>query len=297
MSRRRRWVRAVAGLATASLVGSAFAVVTESGENATSPPGLDLDGVGLLSNGCSSVLLSGGGWLLGSAHCAAGAGATVTFADGITASIVDVVFAPDWLPAQQTAVNDLSLMKLASPPTGVTGFAISASDHLGAQIVLAGYGAGGSGRTGPVLPAGTLRYGFNDYEFRLPDSAGATYGGKVLGFDFDDGSAALNRFGSLGGGAGEAMLASFDSGGPSFVLDHGTWKIGGIHTGIDPDLGSTFGGVGFDIQPGRYAAWIQQVTAVPEPALRRVLPAGIVLAILWGGVVRRTGHRSSSPTP
>lgn len=216
----------------------------------------------------------------------------MTFADGVTASIVDVVFAPDWLPARQTAVNDLSLMKLATPAAGVTGFTVAASDNLGAEIVLAGYGSGGNGRTGGALASGQLRFGVNDYEIRLPDTPGTAYKGTVLGFDFDDGSSALNRFGTLGRGSGEGMLASFDSGGPSFVLDHGVWKVAGIHAGIAQDLGTGFGGVGFDIQPGQYASWIQQVTAVNEPTLLELLPLGMAIAIGCGGLSRRSGRRT-----
>ena len=124
--------------------------------------------------------------------------------------------------------------------------------------------------------------------FGLADSQGAAYGGRVLGFDFDDGSTPLNRFGSLGRGAGEGMLASLDSGGPSFVLDRGVWKIGGIHAGIAQDSGTSFGGVGFDIQPGDYGSWIQQVTAVREPSMLEFLPLGMALVISVGGLSRRT---------
>ena len=202
------------GVAVLALAGysAAQAIVTASGANPEAPSGLDLSGVGALSNGCSSVLLAGGGWLLGSAHCAAGVGATVSFSNGATASITELDFAPDWLPGQQVAVNDLSLMKLSAPPVGVVGFAVAAPSARGASIVAAGYGAGGSGLTGGTLPTGTLRFGFNQYEVVLGDSPTATYGGRVVGFDFDDGSTAFNRFGSIGLGAGEAMLASLDSG-------------------------------------------------------------------------------------
>jgi hypothetical protein len=273
------WISKV-GVAVLALVGATAteAIVTASGADPALPSGLDLSGVGALSNGCSSVLLAGGQWLLGAAHCAAGPGSTVSFANGATASITDLVLAPDWLPGQQVAVNDLSLMRLSAPPAGVRGFDIAVPAPLGSSVVAAGYGSGGDGLTGGVLASGTLHYGFNEYEVVLPDTATAIYGGHVVGFDFDDGSAAHSRFGSLGLGAGEAMLASFDSGGPSFVLEGGVWKIAGIHAGIAQGLGTTFGGVGFDLQPGFYTEWIQQVTAVPEPASGALTLAG------WGAI-------------
>ena len=277
----RQRMRRIAGAAFFAVMSSgAQAIVTASGDNPATPHGLDLSGVGSLSNGCSSVLLAGGEWLLGSAHCAAGAGATVTFAGGVTASIVDLVLAPGWLPAQQVAVNDLSLMKLAAPPPGINGFDIASPPPLGSTVVVAGYGAGGNGLTGATLPAGTLRFGLNQYEVVLADSPTATYGGKVAGFDFDDGSAGLNRFGTTGLGAGEAMLASLDSGGPSFVLEGGVWKIAGIHSGIAQEFGTTFGGIGFDLQPSYYSDWIGQVTAVSEPAADALMLVGFGAVLL-----------------
>lgn len=280
----KRVARTLASLAGLALAGAAQAVVTASGANPSPPGGLNLNGVGAVSNSCSSVLLEGGGWLLGAAHCAAGAGATVSFASGATATITDVFFAPDWLPAEQVGVNDLALMRLATPPVGLSGFAVAAPSLPGTPIVLAGYGYGGNGLTGGTLPGGSLRFGFNQYEFVLPDAPGAAYAGRVVAFDFDDGTAALNRFGSLGFGEAEAMVADFDSGGPSFVFEDGIWKVGGIHVGRFGPYGSTFGGIGFDLQPGYYSDWIQQVTAVPEAASGSMFLFGLGV---WGWVARR----------
>jgi hypothetical protein len=262
---KRKWRATVLSGVSATVAGVAHAVVTASGANVELPRGLDLGGVGALSNGCSSALLSGGSWLLGAAHCAGSVGSTVTFSSGATASIVDVVFAPGWLPDTRVAVDDLVLMRLAAPLTGLPGYAVGAPPPIGSAAIVAGYGAGGSGISGATLPAGTLRYGRNEYEYILPDTDSAAYRGRVVAFDFDDGSAASNRFGSRGLGAGEAMLAPLDSGGPSFIMTGGVWRIAGIHVGIAQDYGSTFGGVGFDIQPGYYGGWIGQVTAVNEP--------------------------------
>ncbi len=293
MPRRSRPNPIAAACALALLGGPAAAVVTAGGGNPGMPSGLDLAGVGALSNGCSTVLLAGGEWLLGAAHCAAGPGATVSFSNGATASITELVLAPDWLPGQQVGVNDLSLMRLAVPPVGVEGFTIASPPAAGTAVVVAGFGAGGSGASGATLPAGTLRYGFNQYEIVLSDSATAPYGGRVFGFDFDDGSAALNRFGSSGLGSGEAMLAGLDSGGPSFVLEQGIWKVAGIHVGIAEDLGSGFGGIGFDLQAGYYSAWIGQVTAVPESRADLLLLVGVATA---GWSLRRRRHAEGDRT-
>lgn len=271
----------------AGAVSAAHAVVTASGANADLPRDLDLGGVGALANGCSSVLLAGGDWLLGAAHCAGSVGSTVTFSGGATASIVDVVFAPGWLPDTRVAVDDLVLMRLAAPPPGVAGYTVAAPPLLGSVAIVAGYGAGGSGTTGATLPAGTLRYGRNQYEYVLPDTTVSAYQGRVMAFDFDDGGVAANRFGSRGLGADEAMLAPLDSGGPSFVMVNGIWRIAGIHVGIAQEYGSTFGGIGFDIQPGYYGGWIGQVTAVNEPT------EGLMFAAGAAGIACALGRRRS----
>jgi len=231
--------------------------------------------------------LQGGAWVLGSAHCAAGVGASVSFGSGAAIGITELVLAPDWLPAQQVAVNDLALMRLAQAPAGITGYAIASLDALGRTVVVAGYGAAGSGAQGAVVPPGSLRFGVNQYEAVLADTPTASYGGKAVLFDLDDGSAALNRFGSTGLGAFEAMTASLDSGGPSFVLEGGVWKIAGIHTGIASELGTTFGGVGVDLQPMHHRQWIQEVTAVPGPRGPLLMLSGLAVLVAVASRERR----------
>ena len=61
------------------------------------------------------------------------------------------------------------------------------------------------------------------------------------------------------------------------MLERGVWKIAGIHAGIAQEFGTTFGGIGFDLQPGYYGEWIQQITAVPEPAPELLLLTGLAV--------------------
>jgi len=268
---------AAAGLA---LTLPAGAVVTATGANGALPvPALSLDGVGQLSIGCSSVLLAGGGWVLGVGHCAAGPGSTVTFGNGSVATIAETLVAPGF--NGEAGVDDLSLMRLSAAPVGVAGYGLQAAGADGRTVLVAGYGQGGNGTTGANQPAGTLRYGYNQYENLLADDpkTGVSYHGRVIGYDFDDGSAALNRFGSSGLGSNEASVATGDSGGPSFSFAGGVWSVVGIHVAVADDLGTGFGGIGYDLLLTDYLPWIAQVTAVPEPASAWLLVAG--LAIGW----------------
>ena len=265
------------------LTTPAQAIVTDTGGLPALPAGLDLSGVGRLSNGCSSVLLAGGQYVLASGHCAAQAGGSVSFLGGtVSAAITATVFAPGF---DGVALNDLSISRLAAPVTGIAGYAWATGISLPTPVVLAGYGFSGSGATGASGTAGALRFGFNDYEQLLEDDPAtdppAIYGGTIVGFDFDDGSAALNRFGSLGG-PGEAGLAPLDSGGPSFAFIAGGWQIVGIHSAVDDRYGLGFGGIGYDVLVSRYAGWIGDVAAVPEPGTAALLALG--LALLAGRV-------------
>lgn len=243
--RRRAQTAALLGLlggALSLLSQQAVAVVTADGAMQPMPslPTPDLSGVGRLSNGCSAVLLrgvQGNIHLLGAAHCHVGSGGGVTFASGARGEVIEAKLAPDWAGAVR----------------------------LPCLVLVAGWGAGGTGLTGAdtaAAPAGTLRYGYNEYEALLPPIE--TYGNRVAMFDFDDGSAALNRVGRKGLAEYEAMLASLDSGGPSFVAVAGRWMIAGIHAGIVTSHGTGFGGVGLDVQVAPYARWIaSKTTALP----------------------------------
>ena len=223
------------------------------------------------------MLLAGGGWVLASAHCAAGAGGTVSFAGGVTATIAETVIAPGFT---EVGINDLSLSRLSVPVSGIAGYSVAAASAFPSAVVLAGYGLGGSGSAGANQPGGVLRWGVNQYDETLADAPPSIYGGHVVAFDLDSGLAVDNRMGGLGLGAGEASVAAGDSGGPSFALVSGVWSVVGIHVAVDDQFGLGYGGVGYDLLVAPSAAWIGQVTAVPEVPPAMLLGAGL-LALGW----------------
>lgn len=273
-----------AAAAAVLCAGPASAIVTGDGGLPALPSGLDLGGVGKLSNGCSAVLLQGGLYVLASAHCAQAVDGTVSFLGGsITATVVSTVLAPGF---SHVGVNDLSVSRLAAPVAGISGYTLATGNTLPASVVLAGYGLGGSGLTGASVAGGVLRWGFNNYEQLLADEPTVFYNGTMVGYDFDDGTPANNHFGSLGLGAGEASVADGDSGGPSFVLVAGQWQVAGIHIAVDDNLGFGFGGIGYDLMVSSYAAWVEQASAVPELAPAALLAMGLV-ALGWRQVRRQ----------
>jgi hypothetical protein len=288
-SRPAAWL--ILALISLGIAAPAHAIVTAGGGLSELPTGLDLAGVARLDNGCSGVLLQGGEYVLASGHCAEAAGGQVFLGDGtISATVAETVFAPGFSGA--TAESDLSLSRLSVPVSGVAGYARAPTPSLPTAIVLAGYGLAGSGGSGATVAGGVLRFGRNDYEQLLADDATSTppaiYNGSVAGFDFDDGSAGLNRFGSLGQGTSEAGLAGGDSGGPSFALLQGQWQIVGIHVAVDDQLGYGFGGVSYDILVGPFAEWIAQVTSVPEPSIAAMWVLGVALLAASSRAGRRT---------
>ncbi|MBX3616499.1 MAG: PEP-CTERM sorting domain-containing protein [Nitrosomonas sp.] len=97
------------------------------------------------------------------------------------------------------------------------------------------------------------------------------------------------------------MIASGDSGGPSFIIEGGEFKLVGVHSfgatfglgfgDIDNDLNSSFGELGGDTYLLPNADWIASITAVPEPETYLMLLTGL-FAI--GTIVRRRKNQHSA---
>ena len=126
----------------------------------------------------------------------------------------------------------------------------------------------------------------------LGTKLGGIPGGPYL-FDFDNGKDAQDSIGqlfgvaNLGTGTTEAMLASGDSGGPSFIRTPTGIELAGIHSfifspGIPYDVSqatnSSFGEIAGDTRLANYAPWIDSVVAasVPEPRGWALMSAGLI---------------------
>ena len=166
--------------------------------------------------------------------------------------------------------------------------------------MLAGYGLTGTGTGAQPGTGGTLRAGTNTYDVIFSSTkVGGIPGGPYL-FDFDDGTAAHDAisdpalFGvpNLGTGTTEAMLASGDSGGPSFIRTPTGIQLVGIHSfilspgppyDVSQATNSSFGEIAGDTRLANYAPWIDSVvgTSMPEPRGWALLSAGLIGLMLF----------------
>ncbi len=284
----------------ALLGGRAHAIVSTTDGTRLGGSGQSfLDGVAKLiitrsdgTFGCSGSLLAGGTQVLTAGHCLSGdtgssssSAIQVTFKGGsVLATSASYVVHPQW-NGSLLAGADLAVIQLASAVSSIDGYALYSSKAVDdtSSVVLAGYGLTGNGATGTVAGTfGTLHYGFNQY-----DGSGYRFGGETVNgtylYDFDDASPAFNKFGSLGLGNTEALIAPGDSGGPGLLQVGNQWYVAGVHS-FDScsrnscPINSSFGEVGGDISVFAQAAWLQSVVApVPEPHSYAMLLLGLGL--------------------
>lgn len=231
------------------------------------------------STGCSGTLLAGGAYVLTAAHCVTDKSGVIdassialSFNSGsVTASVSSasqISVYSGWDGKTLGENDDLALLKLDNAVTTVSGYALYTTDPIGQTVLLTGYGLTGLGSSGAVSGSfGTLHYGYNEYEAYYVDA-----NGSIL-YDFDNGTRQNNVFGSLGLGTDEAMIASGDSGGGSFVYLSGQLYLVGVHSfggqtsrDIDAALNSSFGEIGADtlVYSTANLSWIEAVSGVPE---------------------------------
>lgn len=291
-------------------------VASDDPANWIAPLGLPFDGVAklLLSRsdgnfGCSGSLLDGGAFLMTAAHCVTDDdgnnllnSATISFQGGtVTTTSTEAFVFPTWDGHSFGKNDDIAILKLDTPINSIPGFGLATGSPVLQPVLHAGYGLIGTGSTGAIPGTfGTLHYGYNVYD--------AVWGGGSLAYDFDDGTAAHDVFCIIGEicDAGlpfpnEAMIASGDSGGPSFVLEGGLFKLVGVHSfgvtwgvgvgDINDELDSSFGEAGGDTYLLPHAAWIASITAVPEPQTYLMLLAGLFAIGMF--VQRRTNHHQA----
>ncbi|MHB1085027.1 MAG: trypsin-like serine protease [Thiobacillus sp.] len=196
----------------------------------------------------------------------------------LTASSIGVYggFIPGEVGAGPIWHDDLAVITLSTPISGVTGYALYDGLLLNQTITMVGFG--GTGAT-------VKKVGQNVVDGVLYDEdIGPNATEEVFVFDFDGADPNVNAYGGETLGAGvEAGYTGGDSGSPVFVSVGGVWKIAGI--GIF--TGSTTEGlpIGGGTIVSSYIPWIQdQMTApVPEPSAWAMMLVGMGLV---GAAVR-----------
>jgi hypothetical protein len=273
-------------------IGIPYVVSTDDPANHVVQPGTGYDGVVQVFAGYgagSGTLLLDGKHILTAAHV------VTEGSQALPAEMVSVVFTlptgPVTVQASQVFVapnyngnpfmgGDVAVITLATAaPAGVKGYDIyRKTDEVGKVMDFYGYGNWGTGQTGGDGDTfGTLHHGRNKWEATGDIFAGG-YSSDLLYFDFDDGTAARDAFGTdhgivdTGLGQDEADQAHGDSGGPSFIA--GSNVIAAVCTGgapsstvdLDGQLGnSTFGEYCCDTRVSVYASWIDSITGGSIP--------------------------------
>ncbi|MCF0234380.1 MAG: trypsin-like serine protease, partial [Thermoguttaceae bacterium] len=164
---------------------------------------------------------------------------------------------------------DLAVLTLAHPaPSSIQGYDLyTGSDELGQTITFVGYGTYGQ-TSDTEDEIADRRYGVKHYGNNVYELTGPTFqdslNPNVLVYDFDDGTAANDYFGTYYGvvnrglGRDEAMTAPGDSGSPSFIRG----MIAGVCSwGTDFDEDESYGPGNYqvDVRVSVYADWIYDV--------------------------------------
>lgn len=208
--------------------------------------------------------------------------------------------------------NDIAVFTLAQAATGHDVYGLYTGDPIHANnAAYTAFTRVGTGTIGDQT--GTYTSG-QDYYQRTGTNLYEYYGDQVFGgvshnilfSDFDDGNAAHDAFGVLGGNhqtgiAGESDSSPGDSGGPTFIngliagiTSFGTEPAGGCGAGkTDPYaaangscINSSVGEMAGDTYVGAYSSFIQSYidAAVPEPSTWAMMIAGFGMV---GATMRR----------
>lgn len=207
-----------------------------------------------------------------------------------------------------TEGHDIAIVTLSqTAPIFVPRYEIYRGNaEIGVDSIKVGYGQSGIGTTGTSILSGTKRAGKNEYDVDArsvlsalgsgvnPFDGGALPGvGLSLAYDFDDGTVTRNAMdgyfpidfnSDLGFGVDEVNSAPGDSGGPTFIIDSGIFKIAGVtsygfgfngNPDISPGTNSSFGEIAVDMRVAAEQIFIDG--AIPEPGSCVLMAIGIGL--------------------
>jgi len=208
---------------------------------------------------------------------------------GNTYDVAATTIAPGY--NSSTQLNDLAIVRLATPVTNVTPVAYytgSDAAELGQTITMIGYGLTGTGSLGQQSNTGGIRRAANNVIDLLDASGAGTLPSTSYLFDFDQPpSTPVTSFniGSTTPLTLEGMISSGDSGGGDFAVIGGTLYLVGVHSYVaaaDGSANASYSDVGGSTRVSLFSGFIAQ--NVPEPGSAGLLAGGLAVV---GGLRRR----------
>lgn len=213
---------------------------------------------------------------------------------------------------------DIALFRLTTAVTGITPAQIyTGTNELNSQVYTLGFGRTGTGTTAVTNNVSGAIHGISNTVDRTTSQTSGGFTGGQLFYDFDSGAAPANSLSTAGlpdAGANsfstvmapagtiagttsgtaqvvrnsltiEGGTAQGDSGGPTYVLDGGAWKVAGVTSwGVNPadnyGANGLYGDVTAVTRVSAHTSWINGIVAVPEPSAA-VLLIGALLPFMF----------------
>ncbi|MGK0185301.1 MAG: hypothetical protein ACI9R3_001077 [Verrucomicrobiales bacterium] len=274
---------------------------------------VDHHGVGRMvteSSNCTSSLLSDGRSVLTAAHCVTGTTSTATFINAAGASFSQSA------TGSARAVNPgydgnvghgFDTAVITFPTTfdpSIPRYEIVSIGYnaLGQRGVIIGFGQSGIGTTGATIGLGTKRAGLIEYEslgLGTRGEPGFLNDNTQLVSDFDSGLAENDAFNDpsnvaysepadLGFGDDEVGFGVGDSGGPTFFLEGGIYRIGAVSSWVagggaadsNASVNFTYGEFNGSANLGDATMNLFVLNAIPEPGSLSLLAVAFPLALL-----------------